>query len=275
MTKYQKTLLAGVATLAIAAGTGFASAQSPSGGAAGSSGAAGQSPASQSAPNKTPGKSGGQSGGMSQPESGGMSHSGNGSGMQPQAQRQPGSTEEKGKSGSQQNAQGAGTGGRSAEESQKQPGKQQSGKRGAQNGQGAQSGRNKGTAERERTRGGRNQGTAERERTMRGLQGNAAEPMQGAGRANGVGGNVRFTDQQRTTIKRTIIDARGAPRAGHVDFDVRVGTVVPRGSIHVTAVPQTLVRIEPRWRGYLYFVYEDQIVIVNPRDMHIVAVVAV
>ena len=270
MTKYQKTLLAGVATLAIAVGTGFASAQSPSGGAAGSSGAAGQSPASPSAP----GESGGQGGGMSQPESGGMSHSGNGSGMQqPQTQKQPGSTEESGKSGSQQNAQGAGTKGRSAEESQKQPGKQPSGKRGAQNGgQGAQPGKNKGTAERERTQGGRNQGTAERDRSMRGLQGNASEPMQGAGRT---GGNVRFTDQQRTTIRRTVIDARGAPRAGRVDFDVRVGTVVPRGSIHVTTVPQTLVRIEPRWRGYLYFVYEDQIVIVNPRNMHIVAVVAV
>ena len=54
-----------------------------------------------------------------------------------------------------------------------------------------------------------------------------------------------------------------------------VGTVVPRGSIHVVAVPETLVRIEPRWRGFLYFVYEDEFVVVNPNDMHIVAVVAV
>ena len=88
-------------------------------------------------------------------------------------------------------------------------------------------------------------------------------------------GSVKFSERQRTTIKRTIIDAHSAPRADHVDFDVRVGTVVPRDSIHVVAVPETLVRIEPRWRGLLYFVYEDEIVVVNPRDMHIVAVVAV
>ncbi len=86
---------------------------------------------------------------------------------------------------------------------------------------------------------------------------------------------MKFSERQRTTIKRTIIDAHGAPRADHVDFDVRVGTVVPRDSIHIVAVPETLVRIEPSWRGLLYFVYEDEIVVVNPGDMHIVAVVAV
>jgi hypothetical protein len=46
---------------------------------------------------------------------------------------------------------------------------------------------------------------------------------------------------------------------------------------HAQAPPQERirVRIEPRWRGFLYFVYEDEIVVVNPHDMHIVAVVAV
>ena len=41
----------------------------------------------------------------------------------------------------------------------------------------------------------------------------------------------------------------------------------------VVPVPNTLVQIEPRWRGFLYFVYEDEVVIVNPHDMKIVAVV--
>ena len=86
---------------------------------------------------------------------------------------------------------------------------------------------------------------------------------------------MHLSEQQRTEIKTTVINGRNAPRVGHVDFDVRVGTVVPRGKIHVVPVPETLVRIEPRWRGLLYFVYEDEIVIVNPRDMHIVAVVPV
>ena len=71
-----------------------------------------------------------------------------------------------------------------------------------------------------------------------------------------------------------MINARGAPRVSSVDFDVTVGTAIPRGKIHVIPVPETLVRIEPEWRGFLYFVYEDEVVIVNPRDMKIVAVVS-
>ncbi len=69
-----------------------------------------------------------------------------------------------------------------------------------------------------------------------------------------------------------MIEVHNAPRVGRVDFDVRVGTVIPRGRIHAVPVPETLVRIEPRWRGYLYFVYSDEVVVVNPRDMRIVAV---
>jgi len=51
--------------------------------------------------------------------------------------------------------------------------------------------------------------------------------------------------------------------------------VVPRRDIRVVRVPETLVRIEPQWQGYVYFVYEDEVIIVNPHDMRIVAVLAV
>lgn len=109
----------------------------------------------------------------------------------------------------------------------------------------------------------------------KGLRSDASKPMQGdqAHTKGAVGGDdVKLSDQQRTTIRDTVIHGRSAPRVGHVDFNVRVGTVVPRNDIHVVPVPETLVRIDPRWHGYLYFVYEDEIVIVNPRDMTIVAV---
>jgi hypothetical protein len=112
-----------------------------------------------------------------------------------------------------------------------------------------------------RTGGGTNM-NAQRGRTgMEGLQGNAS------------GMNVQLNEQQRNEIRTTVINARGAPRVSHVDFDVTVGTMIPRGKIHVVPVPETLVRIEPEWRGFLYFVYEEEIVIVNPNDMKIVAVV--
>jgi uncharacterized protein DUF1236 len=106
--------------------------------------------------------------------------------------------------------------------------------------------------------------TAERQRNgFEGLQGNAS------------GMNVQLNDEQRTQIRTTVIEGRGAPRVGNVNFDVTVGTVIPRGSIHIVPVPETLVRIEPAWRGFLYFVYQDEVVIVSPRDMRIVAVVNV
>ena len=84
---------------------------------------------------------------------------------------------------------------------------------------------------------------------------------------------ARLTEEQRTRIRSTVINVAGAPRVASVDFDVTVGTVIPRGRIHIVPVPETLVQIEPEWRGFLYFVYADQVVIVNPRDMRIVAVV--
>ena len=39
--------------------------------------------------------------------------------------------------------------------------------------------------------------------------------------------------------------------------------MVPR-TVRVAPVPVTLVEIEPAWRGYMYFVYEDEIIIVEP-----------
>jgi Protein of unknown function (DUF1236) len=51
-----------------------------------------------------------------------------------------------------------------------------------------------------------------------------------------------------------------------------VGTAVPR-AIRVVTVPEVIVEIHPAWRGFLYFVYEDEIVIVDPNTYKIVAVI--
>jgi hypothetical protein len=96
---------------------------------------------------------------------------------------------------------------------------------------------------------------------LQGLQGNAS--------------HVTLNDEQRTKIRQTVISAHGAPRVSHVDFDLAVGTVVPRGRIHFVPVPRLLVDIEPAWRGYDYFIYEDELVIIDPRTMTIIAVVPV
>ena len=60
----------------------------------------------------------------------------------------------------------------------------------------------------------------------------------------------------------------------NVNFDIKIGTVVPR-TVRVAPLPPTLITIEPEWRGYMYFVYNDEIIVVNPRTLAIVAVLEV
>jgi len=88
-------------------------------------------------------------------------------------------------------------------------------------------------------------------------------------------GQHQLSEEQRTHIRQTLIDPQGARRVGHVDFDVRVGTQIQRGQIDLIQVPDTLVQIDSEWQGFLYFVYEDEIVVVDPNDMEIVAVLPV
>jgi hypothetical protein len=97
---------------------------------------------------------------------------------------------------------------------------------------------------------------------------------QGAGAGAGRGISVNITPEHRTQIHDIITKERSAPRMDHVDFGVSVGTVVPR-SVRLVSVPRQIIEIEPEWRGFEYFMIGDQIVIVNPRSMEIVAVIDV
>jgi hypothetical protein len=45
--------------------------------------------------------------------------------------------------------------------------------------------------------------------------------------------------------------------------------------VKVVPVPPTLVEIHPAWRGYSYFIVDDEIIIVEPRTLRIVAVLDV
>jgi hypothetical protein len=253
MRKYQNALLTTVAATALVVSAGLASAQeSPKPGTPGASphamqnsqnnptGQTGQRPASSAQQQQQPSNTTAQE----QQPRGGM-------GAQQRPSNSPATAQEqqrRNNMGRQQNPSNT------AQEQQRR------------GGMGAQQrpSNNPATAQQQQGRGGPN--TAQRQgggNGLNGLQGNAS------------GTNVQLSAEQRTDIRRNVIDARGAPRAGRVNFDVTVGTAVPRGRIHVVPVPESLVQIEPRWRGYLYFVYADDIVVVNPRDMRIVAVLAV
>ena len=63
-------------------------------------------------------------------------------------------------------------------------------------------------------------------------------------------------------------------RASNVNFDIRVGTRIPR-NFHLFTVPSDIVTIAPRFRGFRFFIIEDEIVFVDPVTFEIVAVLPV
>ena len=94
-------------------------------------------------------------------------------------------------------------------------------------------------------------------------------------RGQGAAG-VTFTTEQRTRIRETVLRGGSAPRVerASINFALTVGTVVPR-TVRLVAVPELIVEVHPAWRGYLYFVVDDEIIIVEPGSLRIVAVIAV
>jgi hypothetical protein len=89
------------------------------------------------------------------------------------------------------------------------------------------------------------------------------------------GASVTLNTEQKTKIRQTIILKSDAPRVSNVNFSLSVGTVVPRERVKLVAVPPPLIEIHPAWRGYLYFIVGDQLIIVEPSSHRIVAVITV
>ena len=83
--------------------------------------------------------------------------------------------------------------------------------------------------------------------------------------------SVTFTTEQRTRVRTTVLQDSNAPRATNVNFSINVGTVVPT-RVRVVAVPQLIFDDHPEWRGLMYFIVDDQLIIVD-RNHRIVAVI--
>jgi hypothetical protein len=281
MRNKQQTLLAGVAALALFAASGIASAQQTQQDQKGAGGAAQSQRSEQGAKNQTANQGMKNQGAQQGKNKNAMSKQSSGQNAQNESKMQSGqgnagkmSNAGKGEKSLNRSAQeqkqnkGAGITNRTAQGQQKQLNAQSKTTQ-SKNGQ---------FATQQGSKNQRGTGTAQRNEQLKGLQGSTRAPMQGATSTEQRGGgaaNVSLNEQQRTQIRETVINSRGAPRVSNVDFSVNVGTVVPRGHIHLVRVPETLIRIEPRWRHYLYFVYNDEIVIVDPRSMRIVDVLPV
>src|SRR5262247_102366 len=85
--------------------------------------------------------------------------------------------------------------------------------------------------------------------------------------------SASLSTEQRTKVRETVLKGGNVNRVSNVNFNVSVGTVVPR-SVHLVTVPSTIVEIHPAWRGYQYFVVNDEIIIVEPGTLRIVAVIS-
>ena len=83
-------------------------------------------------------------------------------------------------------------------------------------------------------------------------------------------GNKQLSSEQRATV-RTSISRQNIRPEKNVNFSISVGTRGPRGvSFH--PLPVEIVTIYPDYRGYEFILVGDQIIVVNPRTLEIVAV---
>jgi hypothetical protein len=85
---------------------------------------------------------------------------------------------------------------------------------------------------------------------------------------------AQLSEQQRTQISTTISKESNLRRVerNEINFTINVGAVVPR-TVNLAPLPTTIVSVVPAYRGYLYIVVGDDLLIVHPRTYEIVAVI--
>jgi Protein of unknown function (DUF1236) len=77
----------------------------------------------------------------------------------------------------------------------------------------------------------------------------------------------------QSQIRETVLSGGNAPRANNVNFSISVGTTVPT-TVRIVEVPAVIMEVHPEYRGHMYFVVGDEIIIVD-RNHRIVAVLTV
>jgi hypothetical protein len=84
--------------------------------------------------------------------------------------------------------------------------------------------------------------------------------------------NVEVTVEQKTEITQIIREEKVEPV--EVDIDLSVGVIVPQTvKVKLKPLPPRIVKIVPRYEGYLFFVLADgRIVIVEPSTLKVVVI---
>jgi hypothetical protein len=82
---------------------------------------------------------------------------------------------------------------------------------------------------------------------------------------------AQLTDDQRVKIKGVIGSEHNVARVNNVNFNIAVGTAVPR-SVQFAVLPAEIVTIVPEYSGFDYIVVGDQLLIIDPNTLEIVAI---
>jgi hypothetical protein len=112
----------------------------------------------------------------------------------------------------------------------------------------------------------------EEERGRTGVIGNE-DRHENTARGHEQGGRtaVNLSQEQRTKIKDVIVRDRDVARVPSASFSLNIGATVPR-TVHVRVLPSDVVTIVPEYRGFDYVVVGDQLLIIDPVTMEIVAI---
>lgn len=85
---------------------------------------------------------------------------------------------------------------------------------------------------------------------------------------------AQLSETQRKQIGTTVRKERNLRRVerSSINFTINVGTAIPR-SMTLAPLPGTVLTLFPAYRGYLYIMVGDDLLIVHPRTYEIVAVI--
>jgi hypothetical protein len=81
-----------------------------------------------------------------------------------------------------------------------------------------------------------------------------------------------LSTEHHAQFRDTIRSERVAP-LNDVRFSITIGEAVPR-KVHLNRLPPRILEFAPQYRGYEYILVGDDILIVDPRTLRIVAVIA-
>src|SRR6202035_3623077 len=80
-----------------------------------------------------------------------------------------------------------------------------------------------------------------------------------------------LSSEQHTKI-RDSLRVEKSERLTNVPFSTKVGEAIP-GTVHLYVLPVSIMEYAPQYRGYEYILVGDEILIVDPRTLRIVAVI--